>query len=98
MLYSVVAQVVLPATFGIFLTGLLTQGLKSIAELAGISIGGWGAWVVSAVVAGLVAFGNGILAGLSPDLSGIIVGLLNYLLILVGANGLHSGAKLLGGA
>ena len=87
-------DIVLPVALSGVLVTLLTQGLKSIAALAHIDISGWGSFAVAAVVAGLMAFGNSLLGNLPPDLAGVIVGFISYLLI---ATGSHSVAKILGG-
>ena len=80
---------VLPEEIKVFLTFLVTQGLKALFNLFGKDFGGVAAGVVAAVVA-IVLFGAETLLGLVPDeYKDSVAAALSFIVALLGAFGVH---------
>ena len=75
------------------LTFLLTNGIKALFGLFGVEVAGKWAAVVAALVGAVLFFGQGIVGGLEPGVREIVVQVLNALVVILGAFGVHYSIK-----
>ena len=89
-------MITLPLEIKIFLTFLITQGIKSVAKLFGKDIGGTGAAVVAVIVGAIVYFVEGILALVSADNVELYSSALALIALVLGSYGTHYTYKSIG--
>jgi hypothetical protein len=79
----------LRVALGGFLTFLLTQGLKALANLIGFDIGGWGSAIVASIVASILIFVDGIVALIPPEWQPVAGAVFGLIAAILSAFGVH---------
>jgi hypothetical protein len=75
---------------------LVTQGLKSLSNLLGFDLSGYGAAVVAAVVTLLVGVFNGLIPLIPANIAPLIEPAAALIIAILGAFGVHYSIKSLG--
>lgn len=76
-----------------FVTFLVTEGLKALGGLFGIDLSGAGSAVTAGIVALLLTFINALLGFIPPEYHEIARAVMSFLVVLLGAFGLHRQLK-----
>ena len=82
-------MIALPNEIKVLLTFLVTQGVKSLANLLGKDVSGWGSALVATVVGSIVFFVEGLLALVPADKQELVGGILSFVALLLGSFGTH---------
>ncbi len=72
-----------------FLTMLLTQGLKALANLLGKDFSGWLAAAVAVVVGAIVFFLDGLVGMTPPEYHDVVGGIFALIITVLSAFGIH---------
>lgn len=86
----------LRVALGGFLTFLLTQGLKALANIIGFDISGWGSALVASLVAAILLFVDGIVAMIPPEYQPVASAIFGLIAAVLSAFGVHYSYKGLG--
>ena len=89
-------MIALPDTLKVFLTFIVTQGVKSLANLCNRDIKGWGSVATVVVVGSVIFFVEGMLAIVPPESQKLIGGIVAFLAVLVSSFGVHRTIKTIG--
>lgn len=89
-------MITLPLEIKIFLTFLITQGIKAVAKLFSKDIGGTGAALVAVIVGAVVYFVEGMLALVPEDKVGLYGSALAFIAMILGSYGTHYTYKSIG--
>lgn len=86
----------LKALLLVVVTGLVTEGLKVVGGWFGKDLSGWAAGLAAGITGVIILFSENLLSLIPAEYEGIAQAVLNFLVILLGAFGLHRQFKRLG--